>query len=189
MTANFIKLTLLPALLSHFLVGILAVVASAHTDSNQQETPAGKRKSLHEYGPEDILPEARENENPKPRKDQAQQPEASNRTPLTSRPTVTPTPTPTPTVTPTPTSAESAVPATTMTPSEPQKVKNSGALRRKLLVSSSIFLLLLLILGFFVARMRRQLREDREAVTAPTAQEQRPAAKRRQLRADGQAKI
>lgn len=42
------------------------------------------------------------------------------------------------------------------------KLKNSDALRRKLLISSVLFVLLLLILVFFVAGMLRQLRKSKE---------------------------
>jgi len=194
MTVRSIKLTLLLALLSYCLVEIFTGAVSAHGSrpaQNRQEAPAGKRKSLHEYSPEEIIPEAQENENTRPGKDPAQQPGAGNGTPLASRPTPAPTvtPTPAPTVTPTPTPAESAVPVAAMTPSEPRKVKNPGAIRRKLLVSSALFLSLLLTLVFFVTRMLRQLREDREAATAPISQTPPPAAEKQQLRADGQAAV
>ncbi len=197
MTVRSIKLTLLLALLSYCLVEVFTGAVSAHGSrltQDRQEAPAGKRKSLHEYSPEDILPEAQENEDTSPGNVRARRPGAGNRTPLASRPTApptltpTPTPTPTPTVTPTPTPAESAAPVAAMTPSEPRNVKNPGAIRRKLLVSSALFLLLLLALVFFVTRMLRQLRENREAATAPTSQEPPPAGTQ-QLRTDGQATV
>ncbi len=160
--------------------GSLTETPDSMPGQNQEEAPARKRKSPHEYGPEDILPEARENENPRRLpmrlKDRARQPKTTKRTPLASRPTVTPAPAPIPTPLVTPTPVESAMPAAAVTPSEPQKVKNPGTLRRKLIVSSSLFLLLLLALVYFVAKMRRQLREDIEAATAQTSQGQHPAA-------------
>jgi len=204
MTVHSIK-TLFSALLSCCLVGIFttAVLAGANGKGlasmpgvtrrepfrggraltqtpggrpEQQAPPAGKRKSLHEYGPEDVHPEARENENSGLRKDQVPQPKASNRTPLAPRSIEAPAPTPTvdaparaltptvtPTVTPTLAPAESSAPATGMTRSAPRKVKNTEALRRKLLINSSIFLLLLLALIFFVIKMWRQVRGDKQA--------------------------
>lgn len=154
---------------------------------NQQEAPAGKRKPLHAYGPEDILPDARESENPGPRKARTPQLKANNGTPPASAPLITPattpmvTPTTTPAVTPTPTPAESAMPAMAMTPSGPRNVKNPAAPRRKLLISGSLFLLLLGSLIYFLAKMRQQLREDSEVVTASVEQEQAPAAEKQQL--------
>jgi len=219
MTAHSIK-TLLSTLLSYCLVGVFTSAVLANADGKgfvsmpgvtrrepsrsggaltqtpggrpeQQAPPAGKRKSLHEYGPEDVHPEARENENSGLRKDQ--QPKASNRTPLAPRSTDAPAPAPTstPTVTPTLAPAVLSAPATAMTRSTPQpapqKVKNTEPLRRKLLVNSSIFLLLLLALIFFVIKMWRQLREDKQAAGRGTPQEQIPAARKRQPGADGQA--
>jgi len=208
MTAHCIK-TLLSALLSYCLIAVFAgaVLANAGgkrlvsapgvirrepfrggealaqtpgSGPEQQAPPAGKRKSMHEYGPEDVHPEARENENSGLRKDQASQPKARARAPLAPRsidtltptltPTLAPAVTPAPTVTMAPTPAESSVSATATTRSAPQKaaaspapqkVKTQEALRRKLLVNTSIFLSLLLALAFFVIKMRRQLRADR----------------------------
>lgn len=219
MTAHLIK-TLLSALLLYCLAGVFTGAALANANSKglvskpgvtrresfisggaltqtpggrpeQQAPPVGKRKSLHEYGPEDVHPEARENEDSRLRKDQAPQPKARNRTPLasgsTDAPAPTPTPTPTPMVTPTLAPAKSSVSAPAMTRSAPQKVKNREALRWKLLVRSSIFLLLLLAIIFFVIKIWRQLRAHKQAATALTSQEQRPAAGERQPGADGQA--
>src|SRR5262245_4379203 len=192
MTVNFIKLTLRSAVLWCFLVGIFGGGVLAHSDSkhlasapgiirpcrngesliqtpgsrpgqNQREAPAGKRKSLHEYGPEDIFPEAQENENLRLERNQARQPRASHRNPLASRPTVTPAPaeTLTPMVTPAQTPAESVAAVRAMALSRPRQGKNSGAHRWKLLVISALFLLSLLALVYFVTKLLRQLREDR----------------------------
>ena len=208
MTDHPMKLTLLNVLLMCCLQGVLAGAVLAHAISpGQQGAPAGKRKSLHEYGPEDVHPEAQENENSALRKRQALQPKARNPAPLAPRsnalaPALTPTPMPTvtpapvessvapssvmPKVTPTTAPVESSVPATAASRSAPQKVKNSDAFRRKLLVSSSIFLLLFGALVFFAIKMWRQLRAGSRAAMERASQEQIPGAERRQLRIVGQ---
>lgn len=208
MTDHPIKLMLLNALLLCCLQGILAGAVLANAISlGQGGAPAGKRKSLHEYGPEDIHPEAQENENSALRKRQALQPKARNPAPLAPRsnalsPALTPTPlltvTPAPaesslapssvmpTVTPTTAPAPSSAPATAAPHSAPQKVKDSDAFRRKLLVSSSIFLLLFGALVFFAIKMWRQLRPGGRAARERASPEQLPGAERRQLRIVGQ---
>jgi hypothetical protein len=218
MTDHPIKVTLLNALLLCCLQGILAGAVLAGVISLGQEgSPAGKRKSLHEYGPEDVHPGAQENENSAPRKRQALQPKGRNLAPLAPRsnelkPAVTPLPMPTvtpapvestvapstvapstvapssvmPTAPPTPTPRESSAPATALTRSAPQKVKDSDEFRRKLLVSSFIFLLLFTALVFFAIKMWRQLRAGGRAARESASQEQLPGAERRQLRIVGQ---
>jgi hypothetical protein len=222
MKTHSLKVTLLPALLLCCLAELLADAAIVHSDGrsrgstpealfedgesstqtpevrpgqNQQEAPAGKRKSLHEYGPEDILPEARENQNPRSGNDQSRQPKTLPETPLSSKPapspTITPTPAQTPRATPTPTAtpapAESATPAAAMTASEHREPKNPGALRQKLIASFSLFLLLLLALVYFAAKMWRQLRESEKYATDPSLQKPPPVVAGRQSPAPGQA--
>jgi hypothetical protein len=208
MTDHPIKVTLLNGLLLCCLQGILAGAVIANAISLGQEgAPAGKRKSIHEYGPEDVHPGAQENENSAPRKRQSLQPKARNLAPSAPRsnelaPALSPTQKPRvtqapvessvapssvmPTVTPTPAPVASSVPATAMTRSAPQKVKNSDEFRRKLLVSSSIFLLLFAALVFFAVKMWRQLREGGRAARESASQEKLPGAERRQLRIVGQ---
>src|SRR5262249_9838469 len=196
MTDHPIKLTLLNALLLCCLQVILAGAVLADAIILQQEgAPAGKRKSIYEYGPEDLHPEAQENESSTSRKPQVSQPKPRNVTPLASKTndsidvaprTLTPTPTPMPTVTPAPARVEASVSAPAITRSEPRKVKNSETHRRKLLVSSSVFLLLLLALVFFANKMWRQLRMNGRAASEGVPQEQLPGAERRQLRIVGQ---
>lgn len=102
------------------------------------------------------------------------------------------TPTPLATPTPTPAPAESVAPVAPvvrMTLSAPQQAKYSGAFRRKLLASSALFLLLLLALVFFVGRLLRQLREERQGGSAPISQEPSAAIGKQQLRGDGQAAV
>jgi len=213
MTDHSIKLTLLNALLLCCLQGILAGAVLADAVILQQEgAPAGKRKSLHEYGPEDVHPEAQENENSAPKQRQTPQPKARNVTPLAPRskdstgvmapaltpmaprskdstgvtaPALTPTPTPVPTVTPAPARVGSSVPATAITRSAPQKVKNSEAYRRKLLVNSSVFLLLLMALVFFAIKMWGQLRANARTESGEVSQELLSGPDRRQLRIVG----
>ena len=195
MTDHSIKLTLLNALLLCCLQGILAGAVLADAVIPQQEgAPAVKRKSLHEYGPEDVHPEAQENENSAPKQRQTPQPKARNVTPLASRskdstgvtaPALTPTPTPVPTVTPAPARVGSSAPATAITRSAPQKVKNSEAYRRKLLVNSSVFLLLLMALVFFAIKMWRQLRANGRTESGEVSQELLSGPDRRQLRIVG----
>ncbi|HKQ80327.1 MAG TPA: hypothetical protein VJ810_41925 [Blastocatellia bacterium] len=210
MTDHPIKLTLLNVLLLCCLQGVLAGAALASDISLEQEgAPQGKRKSLHEYGPEDVHPEAREAENSARTKRQALQPKARNIAPtaprsdapaqaLTSTTTVTPapaapsaagssvTPVITPAVTPTPAPVESSAPAAAKTRSEPQKVKSVETNRRKLLVSLSIFLLLFAALVFFAIKMWRQLRAGGPGARERASQEQLPAVEKRQLRIVGQ---
>src|SRR5262245_40059087 len=178
MTDHRIKLTLLNTLLLCCLQGFLAGAVLANAISQGQGgAPAGKRKPLHEYGPEDVHPEAQENENSEPRKRPTPQPKARNMGSLAPRsnvlaPALTPTPKPAvkparvelpatasavmPAVTPTPTRAESPAPSTAAARSAPQKAPKSDEFRRKLLVSSSIFLLLFIALVFFAIKMWRQ---------------------------------
>ncbi|MCI0391134.1 MAG: hypothetical protein MOB07_20500 [Acidobacteria bacterium] len=238
MTAHSIKLTLLLALWSFWLTGIIVGVALANTDNKglvsspgairpehyrggesftriqdsrprqtQQPASPGKRKSLHEYGPEELFPEAQENVNTRPRKNPARQPEASKVAPLVTKPAVTPTAVPNPTVTPTampnptvtptavpeltvtqtPSPTRSTVPAAVTMPSETTKANGSGILQQKLLVRSILFLLFLLVLVFVLIKMRRQWRKDREIQMVPISHEQRSATGRKQLSTDGQA--
>jgi hypothetical protein len=193
MTDHPIKVTLLDGLMLCCLQGILAGAVLANAISLGQEgAPAGKRKSLHEYGPEDVHPGAQESENSAPRKRQSLQPKARNLAPSAPRsnelaPALSPTPKPRVTPAPVESSvAPSSVPATAMTRSAPQKVKNSGEFRRKLLVSSSIFLLLFAALVFFAVKMWRQLRAGGRAASESASQEQLPGAEGRQLRIVGQ---
>lgn len=224
MTVHSIKLTLLYASLLCGLVGILAcaVMASANgkpitsplgvirrepsrsrealtqtpeVRREQEGAPAGKRKPLHEYGPEDVHPEARENEKPTLKKAPSPQPRAGN---LAPRSTASPAPRAPVALTPaaTPSPVELSSPAPAMTRPTPQKLKSpeaprsetirSDALRRKLLINSSIFLALLMSLVFFGIKMRRQLRADRRDARRESSQEQL-AAGARQLRVVGQA--
>lgn len=187
MTVPFIKLTLRAAFLSYCLAAISTSAALAQSNQPAQEPqslPAGKRKALHEYGPEDILPAAKENENTKPRKTPVQPLTTDNKTPRSPKPAISPTPilarAERPKATPAATPAELSAPVTAITPAIPQKTNSRTALRRKLLASSALFLLLLTALVFFVAKMLRQLRGGKEAVTAPTLEE--PPATGRQLR-------
>src|SRR5262245_59825477 len=213
MTDHRIKLTLLNTLLLCCLQGFLAGAVLANAISQgQQGAPAGKRKPLHEYGPEDVHPEAQENENSEPRKrlapqPKAPQPKARNMGSLAPKsnvapPALTSTPMPAvtparvespaagsavmPAVTPAPARAESPAPSTASTPSAPHKAPKSDEFRRKLLVSLSIFLLLFLALVFFAIKMWRQIRAGRQAAMEKVSQEQLPATERRQLRIVGQ---
>ena len=73
MIDNSSKFTLLKTILLCCLqVTLAGAVFAGVTRLGQEGTPAGKRKSLHEYGPEDFHPEAQENENASPRKRQNQ---------------------------------------------------------------------------------------------------------------------
>src|SRR5262245_58083747 len=187
MTDHPIKLTLLNTLLLCCLQGFLAGAVLANAISQGQEkAPAGKRKPLHEYGPEDVHPEAQENENSGPRKRLAPQPKARNMGSLAPKSNVAPralTSTPMPTVTPaqvespaagsavmpavtpmpTPARAESPAPSTASTRSAPHKAPKSDGFRRKLLISLSIFLLLFVALVFFAIKMWRQIRAGSRA--------------------------
>src|SRR5262245_7848684 len=161
MTDHSIKLTLLNTLLLCCLQGFLAGAVLANAiNLKQAGTQTGKRKSLHEYGPEDVHPEAQENENSAPRKRQTTQPKARNITPSVPKsnealaPALIPTPKPkvkvtpstagssvAPVVTPTPARVESTAPSTAITRPAPEKVKKADSFRRKLLVSSTVFIL------------------------------------------------
>jgi len=111
MTDHPIKLTLLNTLLLCCLQGFLAGAVLANAISQGQErAPAGKRKPLHEYGPEDVHPEAQENENSEPRKRLTPQPKARNMGSLAPKSNVAP-----PALTSTPKS-NVARPALTSTP-------------------------------------------------------------------------
>ncbi len=203
MTVHSIKLTLLYALLLSCLVGIpfAEVIAAVgcpdlswsdltQTPGGRPEregTPVGKRKSLHEYGPEDLHPGARENEPPVLRKRRATQPKSRHITPSTPGSFGAPTPTVIPTPTPIPPPAESPISSTVMTYSAPQDAKKSEALRQKLLVSSSIFLLLLMALGFFVIKMWRQLQADRQTAREVDTRERGARAGDLLIRPDEQA--
>ncbi len=92
MTDHPIKLILLNILLLCCLQGILAgaVLANAIT-LYQGGAPAGKRKSLHEYGPEDLHPEAQESENSATRKKQTQQPKGKILVPTAPKSLTSPT--------------------------------------------------------------------------------------------------
>ncbi len=157
----------LPALLLYCLIGIPGDAAYAHSgvisfthspesawrtplnqrtgvwlQQSRQEKPTTKRKSLNEYSPEDVLPEALEAENPRPNSGQVSlKKEKIKRTPaavpmvtptptletsalpaVATGPTITPTPTlegsaAVPTVTPEPTPETSALPAAVITAS------------------------------------------------------------------------
>src|SRR5262245_57441346 len=139
MTVHPIKLMPLYALLLCCLAGIPAGAAMANSGRQDQEG-AGKRKSPHEYGPEDIHPEARENEAPRrenttQKKVEAQQPKVKTMAPSVlsspSAPITTSAPspdvTPSPAITPSPavSSVSTVSTAKAITQPAPQKVKNS----------------------------------------------------------------
>ena len=125
MTDHPIKLTLLNTLLLCCLQGFLAGAVLANAISQGQErAPAGKRKPLHEYGPEDVHPEAQENENSEPRKRLTPQPKARNMGSLAPKSNVAP-----PALTSTPKSnvARPALTSTPMPVVTPARVESPAA--------------------------------------------------------------
>src|SRR5262245_2437551 len=125
MTDHPIKLTLLNTLLLCCLQGFLAGAVLANAISQGQErAPAGKRKPLHEYGPEDVHPEAQENENSEPRKRLTPQPKARNMGSLAPKSNVAP-----PALTSTPKSnvARPALTSTPMPAVTPARVESPAA--------------------------------------------------------------
>jgi hypothetical protein len=159
-------------------------------EQSQRKSPAGKRRPLHDYGPDDVLPERQENENPRRRKGQAGQLKAGNRTPVTSAPVITPVPEPTPTVTPA-SAVISTAPAVTSTieaTSLPRQVRKRGVRWWVSLVGTSLLFLLALFALFFVAtKLRQQVREGREAPADQASREVDHDAEMRQTPSDGRA--
>jgi hypothetical protein len=157
-------------------------IVGSELKQNRQEPPAGKRRSVHEYSPEDVLPEAEENQNSRVAKSQAQRRRARSKSPGATTNKVTPpqkaTPIPTPlrSVQPaavtftSPTPKAINIPAPTRSPALRRKVEDSRS--EKLLVSISLFLLVLAGLVFFITKLIRQRRADKEA-TESTASEHR----------------
>jgi hypothetical protein len=161
-------------------------------EETQQESRARKRRPLHDYGPDDVIPETAEHENPRPRKRPVGPLKAGNKTPITSVPVVTPGPPSTSIVTPTPaprsTSTASTVPAAVKTSSLPRNVKRDSASWWISFVSASLVLLFALFTLFFVvAKLGRQLRAGKQPRADQASRGPSYVAEVRTIRADRRA--
>jgi hypothetical protein len=215
-----IKFVLLRALFSCCLAGIAAGPALARPDGGcgensgaliqtpddkpaqeRQEPLPIKRKPLHEYGPEDLIPEARDPEPARPRRNQPQPIKAGagdampSSRPLSPAPgplpAVTPKPKPTPVTMATPAAAEPVAPAISTSPPAPANSTNPAAKptasRRMFYVYSISFVVVLLVLIVVMTKTRRLLRATppRKAEHAST----QPAVETQPVQAAAQASV
>jgi hypothetical protein len=160
-------------------------VLSGELKQNRQETPPGKRRPVHEYSPEDVLPETDENENSRAIKSQTQRRRVKSKLPVASiqRVTpvqkVTPSPTPVPPVQPSkaiftsPTPIAITKPAPVPIPSLPREAEKSGTSPWKLPVFVFLFLLALGSLVFVVAKLIQQRRADKQAIEGSASENRR----------------
>src|SRR5262245_23547419 len=77
---------------------LLAQSSNTRPRQTQDETSGGKRKSLHEYGPDELIPQAEESNSSRSRTERQapSQPRAKKATPLISRSKIEPSPVQTP---------------------------------------------------------------------------------------------
>jgi hypothetical protein len=155
-----------------------------------QDPTVKKRKSVHEYGPEDLLPQAQETETSSPKRGPVApapgfiRPKAVPSAPAAVPPplpvttpvlTTTPVAISTPVVTSTP--AQQSVTPAVPAPSVPataasQKPAASVSNRSTLLLVSGLFAMAFLALVYFVFRFIRELRAENEdtAIEAPVSE-------------------
>ncbi len=153
-----IPAVLLPLLLS------CVITVSAIQNRQAQESRTGKGKAVHEYSPEDVLPDAQEDENPRQRRVQAGRPRQQNIKPVLSAARENPAPSPVPTVRPPTRSVTSPSPTAVFPPATAQSNSISNGLERsrphqkKLFVSVSLFFLVLISLLYFILKFVKERR-------------------------------
>jgi hypothetical protein len=214
-----IKFVLLRALFSCCLAGIAAGPALARLDGGcgensgaliqtlddkpaqeRQEPLPIKRKPLHEYGPEDLIPEARDPEPARPRRNQPQSMKADAGDAMPSSrplppapapvPAVTPKPAPTPVTMATPAAVGPVAPAISTSPPTPPNLNLAAkptASRRMFYAYSISFVVVLLVLIVVMIKTRRLLR-----ATAPRKTEHastQPAVETQPVQAAAQASV
>ena|GEM_PF-4951280 len=149
----------LPLLLS-CMVGI---TVSAIQNRQVQEPRPGKGKAVHEYSPEDVLPDAQEDENPRQRRLQTGRPRQQNIKPVLSA-RENPIPSPVPTVRPatrrdiSPSPKMVFPPATAQSDSHSEGIERSRPQQKKLLISLSLFFLVLISLVYFISKFIKERR-------------------------------
>src|SRR5215510_1537234 len=149
----------LPLLLSC----MAGITVSAIQNRQVQEPRPGKGKAVHEYSPEDVLPDAQEDENPRQRRLQTGRPRQQNIKPVLSA-RENPNPSPVPTVRPatrrdiSPSPTTVFPPATAQSDSHSEGIERSRPQRKKLLVSLSLFFLVLISLVYFISKFIKERR-------------------------------
>jgi len=149
---------LLPLLLSC----VAGITVSAIQNRQVQEPRPGKGKAVHEYSPEDVLPDAQEDENPRQRRVQTGRPRQQNIKPVLSAARENPIPSPMPTVRPatrsvtSPTATAVFPPATAQSLSQSQGIERSKPYQKKLFVSVSLFFLVLVGLIYFISKFIKE---------------------------------
>jgi hypothetical protein len=154
----------LPLLLSC----LAEITVPAQPNQQGQESRTGKTKSVHEYSPEDILPDAQEDENPRPRRVQTGRPRQSNIKPVLSAVRENPVPSSTPLVKPATSKGTATTPTAVFPPATAQT--NSPSLvqegnrphQKKLFISVSLFFVVLVILIFFISKFVQERRLNYE---------------------------
>lgn len=150
----------LPLLLSC----MTGITVSAIQNRQVKEPRPGRGKAVHEYSPEDVLPDAQEDENPRQRRLQTGRPRQQNIKPVLSAARENPIPSPVPTVRPatgrdiSPSPTTVFPPATAHSNSHSQGIERSRPHQKKLFVSVSLFFLVLISLLYFILKFIKERR-------------------------------
>jgi uncharacterized iron-regulated membrane protein len=171
-------------ILAVFLLLLLSCLAGIAVTAQQtrqgQESRSGKGKAVHEYSPEDVLPDAQEDENPRERKVQTGRPKQPNTKPVLSAARENPMPPAMSTVKSAENKATSqsptvvSPPATAQTNSHTQDTERNRPHQKKLFISVSLFFLVLVTLFYFILKFIQERRVDYQAINSQT-QIERPS--------------
>src|SRR5262245_4596334 len=178
----------LPLLLSC----IAGITVSALQNRQVQEPRPAKGKAVHEYSPEDVLPDAQEDENPRQRRLQTGRPRQQNIKPVLSAARENPIPSPVPTVRPatrrdiSPSPTALFPPATTQSNSHSQGIDRSRPQQKKLFVSVSLFILVLISLVYFISKFFKERRLAYQAVFS-SATKSEPVSEPQQISTESEA--
>jgi hypothetical protein len=165
-----------PKILAVFLPLLLSCLAgiavTAQETRQGQASRSGKGKAVHEYSPEDVLPDAQEDENPRQRKVQTGRPKQTNIKPVLSAARENPMPPPIPTVKPADNKAQSPTavspPASAQTNFPTQDTERNRPHQKKLFISVSLFFLVLVSLFYFILKFIQERRVDYQAINSQT---------------------
>ena len=178
----------LPLLLSC----LTGITVPAQQNQQGQESRTGKAKSVHEFSPEDVLPDAQEDENPRQRKVQTGRPRQPNVKPVLSVARENPLPSPLPTEK----SATRKISSPSSTAVYPPAIANSNSIsheternkpyQKKLFVSVSLFFLVLVSLMYFISKFLQERRMDYQA-TLNSAIQKECASETQQISSESEA--
>jgi len=167
----------LPLLLSC----LTGITVPAQQNQQGQESRTGKAKSVHEFSPEDVLPDAQEDENPRQRKVQTGRPRQPNVKPVLSVARENPFPSPLPTEKSATRKISSSSPTAVYPPTVAQsnsisishETERNRPYQKKLFVSVSLFFLVLGSLMYFISKYIKERRVDYQATLNSATQKER----------------